>query len=526
MPQEPSNIIQAIEREFAAGKLEVIEQSKLFDESCSEDTFRQLLMIEFSTWILRGQRIHETDLTERFPRRASEVRFIFSEARENFSDSWHQFIPDPKKTQPGFLLDAFYQSTNIPLQRFEDNASSDAEPGTPAEVHLRVIRGPHEGKEQTFTESASIIVGRGDDAHWQLPDDSRCSRLHCRFEITPPVCSVVDLKSTNGTVVNGQRISRIALKDKDTVQVGLSRIRVHIQRPSSDSVHIAPSATFNPELDTPTIPGFELSDLLGAGRFGMVYSGIRALDGRSVAIKFLRGTANPDENDYQSFINEAAVSVKLKHRNIIETIDFGIHEDLPYLVMEKVETIELMPLLDELSPRRRELAAINGILQVLRGLEHAHNQGVLHRDLKPTNLLCSQVDDSKFLLKISDFGLARRMESSFAGEKAICGTAAYMAPEVISEPQSIGRVSDLFSIGICLYELLSGRRPWESNRLNNILFMILNEPPTPLSHRFPSASPGLVEVINKALSRRPDRRFQSAKEFSEALMALLPSSRR
>lgn len=517
MVSNSSQIDDLIRKDLRSGRIQRIEDSSAFESDCDESRFRELLLFEIEHCVSRGEKIRETELTSRFQQRSSAVQEIFAEARDK-SDAWDQFLPDPKKTQPGLLLDAFYQSTNIQLDQIGTDGYGESEVYVPSEVKLRVIRGPHSGKEQTFTDSASIIVGRGDDAQWQLSDDSRCSRMHCRFEISPPGCSVVDLKSTNGTVINGKRLPRAELKDKDTVQVGLSRIRVHVQKSSNDSVNIAPSATYNPELDMPTIPGYELSKLLGAGRFGMVYSGTRLRDGRSVAVKVLRGTANPDQNEMQDFINEAAVSVKLNHKHIVETLDFGMHDDLPYLVMENVETVELMPLMEKLPARRRQSVAMQATLQVLSGLEYAHQEGFIHRDLKISNVLCTQLKTNRFHLKISDFGLARRLESSFEGEKSICGTAAYMAPEVISDPAKIGQVSDVFSVGVCLYELLSGRRPWESNRINSLLFMIVNEPPTPINERIPSVNPRLIEVINKALSRRPDRRFQSAAEFKIALL--------
>ena len=184
-----------------------------------------LLPIEIDHLVESGERIFEKQIAQRFTLdQLSIVTRVFENSRELHAERQHQFIPDPRKTDPNLALDLFCRSTNVlnPRDYVSGQSSLYAEPHQP-EVRLRVVKGPHSGKELVFDSQASVLVGRGDDAKLQLPSDTRCSRLHCRFEISPPHCEVIDLKSTNGTLINGKRVARQQLSDKDTVQTFMGK---------------------------------------------------------------------------------------------------------------------------------------------------------------------------------------------------------------------------------------------------------------------------------------------------------------
>ncbi|MCA9051155.1 MAG: protein kinase, partial [Planctomycetaceae bacterium] len=394
---------------LAAGRVSNVEEFLGDDvQKIDDTTFEQLLSIEIEHRVNNGEFISEAALSHRFPQRRSVVSDAFSESRTRMFEQRSQFIPDPKKTSPELILDMFYQSTNVISPDNYLKLSTDLETETlPPEVRLRIVKGPHAGRELCFSESASVLVGRGDDARLALPKDPRCSRLHCRFEIVPPQCTVVDLKSTNGTLVNGRRMERAKLKDSDTVQVGTSKIRIHIQqgREGSSQNLNAVLDTYHPMQDTPQIPGYEVMEQIGNGRFGVVYRGRQIRTGRDVAVKLLSSTAVPDQEEIQQFIHETSVSVKLRHPRIVETLDFGIHEGMPYLVLEYINTINIRTLLEQQSLRTRCLESARLMAMVLEGLACAHEMEIVHRDIKVSNLLFSH-ENNRISVKISDFGLA------------------------------------------------------------------------------------------------------------------------
>jgi len=328
----------------------------------------------------------------------------------------------------------------------------------------------------------------------------------------------VDLKSTNGTLVNGKRVDRADLNDQDAVQIGASRIRIHIQQGSLEiTPPEPPMATYNPMLDAPEISGYDVEGKIGHGRFGVVYAGVDRLSGRRVAIKMLCDTAVPGNEEIQQFIHEASVSVRLKHPQIVETIDFGMQDGAPYLVLEHIDTIDVRDHLRSLNMRQRSTAAARLTASMLDGLSCAHAAGIVHRDIKLTNLLFFQ-NDSGVGLKISDFGLAMKSTASYRTQQAVCGTAAYMAPEMVTDPAGATPLSDIYAAGVCLYQLLSNRRPHESRKLTKLLMMILNEPSTPIQERVPEVSTSLAAIVDKSIARKPQDRYQSAEEMRDALL--------
>ncbi|MEZ6130496.1 MAG: FHA domain-containing serine/threonine-protein kinase [Planctomycetaceae bacterium] len=512
---------------LAAGTMTCVEDFLAAHSGLIDDeTLERLIASEIDHRLEAGDAVSESKLVERFPNRKALVAEVFEEARARHFQQKKRLIPDPRKTTQDMMLEVFFRSTNVicPENYVELEEELESEP-LPAEVRLRIIKGPHAGREVTYTEAASVLVGRGDDAKLALTDDHRCSRLHCRFEIAPPACSVVDLKSTNGTLVNGRRVDRADLKDQDTVQVGTSRIRIHIQSGTSASVEPPPTATYNPMLDAPDISGYDIEHQIGHGRFGVVYGGVERLTGRPVAIKLLCDTAVPGNDEIQQFIHEASVSVKLKHPNIVETIDFGMQDGAPYLVLERVPTINIRDHFQDLQLPQRCLTAADLTARMLEGLACAHRTGIVHRDIKLSNLLFFH-SDRTIGVKISDFGLALKSTASYRTQQAVCGTAAYMAPEMVSDPAGASPLSDIYAAGVCLYQLLSNRRPHEAKKLTRLLFMILNEPSTPILERVPEIPRSLAVIVDKAIARKAENRFQSADDMRDALLAWIQRMRR
>ncbi|MEZ6062393.1 MAG: FHA domain-containing serine/threonine-protein kinase [Planctomycetaceae bacterium] len=509
------------EAELRAGKVARMEDFlPSLPFGATDELAEQLCLVEIEHELRHDRSVSEAALRKRLPEFRRAVSAAFTSARAKYPQHSERLVPDPGKTDQG-LLDVFFKSTNVltPAQFHESDDFSDVEIPE-AEVQLKVVKGPHSGREFVFRNPVSVLVGRSADSHLQLIDDEKCSRLHCRFEISPPNCSLVDLKSTNGTLVNAELVDRCTLQDGDTVQVGRTKIRVHIQdaRKASDTANQRlAEQTYNPSLHAPALPGYEIGDLIGRGRFGVVYAGHHLSTGRKVAVKILSRSAIPSGDEVQQFIREASICVGLKHPQIVETVDFGVHDDTPYLVFEFIDTIDIATRLRRMPAAERYTVCASLAAQLLDGLHYAHSRDIVHRDVKLSNLLFFE-DAGRLRVKIADFGLALRIVEASGSERAVVGTAAYMAPEILLEPAKAGPRSEVYAAAVCLYQMLCGRRPHEARRLSKMVFKILNEPPTPIRERDSSVPDELAAIIEKALSRSPDDRYQTAAEMRDALL--------
>ena len=255
---------------------------------------------------------------------------------------------------------------------------------------------------------------------------------------------------------------------------------------------------------------YEIRQTLGRGGMGVVYKAWDPVLRREVALKTIRDTAS--ENSVQLFFKECDVLASISHPNIVEIFDVGeLEEDgekKPYFVMPFLNGQPLDKLIG--SPRLTPERAAEIIAQTCRGLQAAHERGLIHRDLKPSNIFVMD-DDS---VKVIDFGVARMGDAhSTVGLK---GTLRYMSPEQI-EMKNITPLSDLFSLGVLCYEMLTGRRPFDRPNEPEIVHAVLHEAPVPASDLNPSINQWVSRVIHKALAKQPYHRFATAREFSEAL---------
>src|SRR5215471_14119757 len=261
---------------------------------------------------------------------------------------------------------------------------------------------------------------------------------------------------------------------------------------------------------------YELQEILARGGMGVVYKAIDTFMKRPVAVKTLL-EINGDLG-LQLFERECEVLASVIHPNIVEIYDVGQFEEdgvsRPYLVMPLLPGVTLQNLIRSSSQRLTVERSIDIIYQACRGLQAAHERGLVHRDLKPSNLFILE-DDS---VKIIDFGVAHRMEASrTAGRK---GTLLYMAPEQI-EMKAVSAVSDVFSLGVVCYETLTRRRPFERATEGSVAEAILRFVPPPASELNPTVNRTVSQAIHKAMAKQPWHRFSTAKEFGETLLKAL-----
>ena len=257
---------------------------------------------------------------------------------------------------------------------------------------------------------------------------------------------------------------------------------------------------------------YEIRETLGQGGMGVVYRAYDSVVKREVAVKTLRDT--PSRASLQLFFKECDVMAAMSHPNIVEIFDIGEFQEAgaskPFFVMPLLRGVSLDKLIRTSSHRLTVDRAVNIIAQACRGLQAAHERGLIHRDLKPSNLFVLE-DDS---VKIIDFGLAHMVDSrSSTGQK---GTFLYMAPEQI-EMKPLSPQTDIFALGVTAYEALTRRLPFERSSVAETAQAILRQSPPPASELNPAVNQLLGRVVHKAMAKQPWHRFSSAKEFAESL---------
>ncbi|QRK06006.1 serine/threonine protein kinase [Archangium violaceum] len=270
---------------------------------------------------------------------------------------------------------------------------------------------------------------------------------------------------------------------------------------------------------------YRILQRLAAGGMGVVYRGERLELGRAVAIKFLHSWMAADESFQRRFQIEAQAMSRLSHPCCVPVIDHGVHEGAPFMVMEFVTGQTLRALLREGGPLPVK-RALGLVRQVLAGLAHAHAQGIVHRDIKPDNILLTEAIGLGDQVRILDFGLAKLRDTVSGLTTGLAvGTPSYMAPEQIRAGEIDAR-TDLYSVGVLLFELLTGAKPFNGERAAEVMSQHQVAPPPSLSSIRPEAgfSQELEAAVRKAMAKQPGDRFQSATDFAATLEALPDAS--
>jgi serine/threonine protein kinase len=259
---------------------------------------------------------------------------------------------------------------------------------------------------------------------------------------------------------------------------------------------------------------YELLELLGEGGIGQVYAARDTVLGRQVAIKMLRAELSRDRNFITRFYNEAQSLGDLSHANITTLHALHLEGREPFMVMELVHGVTLETVLERVHrlPLRSSLAVV---AQAVAGLAYAHRRGVIHRDIKPSNLMVTDAG----LLKIMDFGIARiRGSQRLTRAGQMFGTLLYASPEQI-RGHDVDERSDLYSLAVALYEMLTGSPPFVAENDHELMTAHLEAPPPPLSARVSGLDPRIEPAVMRALAKRPEERFSSVDEFGRAVGA-------
>lgn len=264
---------------------------------------------------------------------------------------------------------------------------------------------------------------------------------------------------------------------------------------------------------------YQILELIGRGGMATVYKAHDPGIDRTIAIKFLHASLCEDEQYRGRFLREARAAGMLSHPNIATVHDVGEIEGRPYMAMELLEGDPLNDVMTggTLFPVR-EVVEIG--IQLSRALDYAHSKGIVHRDIKPANIVRLKGTN---VIKVTDFGIAHMASSSMTQHTQmgdVLGTPQYMSPEQTMGQKIDGR-SDLFSVGVVLYQLLTGLRPFDADSIVALMLKIAKEEPTPIEKLRNDVPPALRRVVERCLSKQPDRRYQNGAELTEALIKVI-----
>lgn len=265
---------------------------------------------------------------------------------------------------------------------------------------------------------------------------------------------------------------------------------------------------------------YTVRELIGTGGMANVYKAVAGPggpvpEGTVVAVKVLRQELMHDPDLVRRFKNESKAISLLNHPNIVKVYDVSVSENLQYIVMEYVDGMTLREYLNERGGKLTSRETVHFISQILKALDHAHRNGVVHRDIKPQNIML--LDNGQ--LRMMDFGIARisRAENQLTGGKAM-GSVHYISPEQAKGDET-DFTSDIYSVGVMMYEMLSGHLPFDADDVVEVAIKQISDKPQSLQELAPNVPHGLVEITERAMAKRPDNRYASAAEMLNALNA-------
>ena len=438
-------------------------------------------------------------------------------------------------------------------------------------VVLKVTLGPHSGQEYQIDRPDTFTVGRSTHAEFAMTDDLVLSRRHFQVENSPPLCHLIDLGSTNGTKVNGLRVTQVTLREGDVITAGDSAFVVHFLEDSQDAQDFAgcagcggripigsgESRVINEivlsagqrnvwlcagcqarRLKFPrTAPDYLIEEWIGGGGMGEVFRARQLSQNRPVAIKMMSTNSPIGEKAGSYFRREIEVLRDLlmpggrSHHSIVSFYEIYEVDTQFHLVMEYVDGTNAHDWLAKLDEPLPVASGATIGRYLLEALDYAHSKGYVHRDVKPSNILIFG-PLHRPRVKLTDFGLAKSFAeteglTSLTRQGDIGGSIGFISPEHIRQFSDIREPADIYSAGATLFYLLTGKYPYlgfDPHQPDSYQ-IILQHPPLPLRAFRPDAPEGIERILLKALHKQPRDRWKSAGAMAAALRAFsTPSS--
>ena len=364
-------------------------------------------------------------------------------------------------------------------------------------------KGPDRGSTWSIQKHAVLLIGRDNTAQISLRDEE-ISRRHCQIECRDDVCLIRDLESTNGVLVNGEEISEpTTLRHNDHIEVGITRLTF---------------LTDDDPLLGSEIGGCQVEQRIGRGGMGTVYRARQKSLDRPIALKILSDKYTRNPQFISLFIREARSAGRLSHPHIVQVYDVGKEDSHHYFTMELVAGGSVEKVIDESGALPLD-QALRCARDAATGLEYAEKMGVVHRDIKPGNLMIS----SNGAVKIGDLGIARTTdESGVASQKdGVSGSPHYIAPEQ-ARGDSIDQRADIYSLGATLFHCLAGRTPYRGAGAREVILKhIQATTPPDLAEVAPQVPAEVVQLVARMMDSNRDQRPANARVLGEELDQLL-----
>jgi eukaryotic-like serine/threonine-protein kinase len=392
-------------------------------------------------------------------------------------------------------------------------------------LQLVVTAGPDAGRALTLQAGNDLMLGRAQNAFYRV-NDPRVSRSHCQLVLEGDRVTVVCNGGSGGTLVNGQTVDRQVLRLGDVLKVGDTELRLQMGDFPLDvalaavkgASTVAPAAPPpNPDkLETlvgQTLAHYEIGPVIGKGHVAMVFHGTDTRDTRPVALKVLLPEFSRNDEEMQRFIRGMKTALPLKHPNLVQTYSAGKTGPYCWVAMEFIAGENLMQVIARLGVAGMIdwKNAYRAAVHIARALGYAHGEGIVHRNVTPTNILR---DAASQVYKLGDLMLAKSIENTAAGQITrpgeLVGDVEYMSPERTRGTTEVDARSDLYGLGATVYALLTGRPPCGGKTLIEQVTRIRQTAPEKPT-RFQMSIPPIFEgVVLKLLAKEPKDRYQTA----------------
>ncbi|MHC4137545.1 MAG: protein kinase domain-containing protein, partial [Planctomycetota bacterium] len=371
---------------------------------------------------------------------------------------------------------------------------------------LKVTEGPDKGRQIQLQTGKTYVIGCDEESHLVL-SDPMVLKGHCSLEAGDTVCILRNQTASAGTYVGDKKISQAKLGNNSSFRVGDTMLTLFGVSVPKRRVPRGPRRP-DPLLGK-ILGGYKLNEVVGEGGMGKVYRATQLSLHRDVALKVLRDELAKDETFRELFILEARAAAQLIHPNVVQVFDAGTEGDVVFFSMEFIGQGSVEEVLARESTIPWEQAILM-VLEAAHGLEFAEGRQIVHRDIKPDNLMIN--DDGQ--VKIADLGLAKRGEG--AKKKGIIGTPHFIPPE-----QALGKEvdhrADIYGLGATFFRMITGRTLFSGETAKEIVLRHIKEPPPAASSYDDSVPDELDGVISRMLAKDPDRRHQTARELIQDL---------
>ena len=416
---------------------------------------------------------------------------------------------------------------------------------------LAIVKGKMNGCRKVLSEGMRVIIGRESTCDFVLPDPM-LSRQHCVVDVKNNKARIQDLKSRNGTFVNGKKIDKQILENNDKIRLGRHIVNVSsIVSKKIDNQIVEPTPAkkkivyqtqntvpykkdvykkqFKEEVTIPLnieeeamlpagapreIGHYKILEVLGQGGMGDVYKAKHKFLDNIVAIKVIKTELAAQTEILERFLLEAKLGMKLYHPNILRIYDASEANGNFFISMEFFKGQEITKLVKN-KGKINYKKVLNWGIQIADALEYAHQKGIIHRDVKPSNVLINENSEAK----LADFGLAKAWQQAggLTAPDSTLGTIQYISPEQLTNAKDADPQADIFSFGATIYYTLAGKPPFGTKPLAKVVNNILYEDPPPLEADIPKE---LNKVIMKTLQKDKKNRFGSMEEVKNLLQQI------